>query len=86
MSWRKEYEKYMDKVELKRKAFNKEMIQKLLWFLHDKYGSYRVHGGYVYLDFSKTSMTDFLAAIAPYITHNEIALVKGEIRISLRFC
>lgn len=85
MSWRKEYDKYMDKVAMKRKAFNEEMIPKFLGFLQEKYGTYRVQDGYVYIVLGTVTITEFLEAISPYITHNEVAIVKGEVRVSLRF-
>ena len=82
-----EFEKYLAEIKAKREAFNKEMTPPLLAFLKEEYGSYRVSDGYVYLTLPEDYvLRDFLEAISPYITCNEVTVFQGRVGIRLKFC
>lgn len=82
-----DFDKYMAEIRAKKEAFNKEMTPPLLAFLKERYGSYRVSDGYVYLTLPEDYvLRDFLEAISPYITYNKVTVFQGRVGISLRFC
>lgn len=87
MGWKEDHAEYMKGILAKKEAFNKEMTPPLLAFLKERYGSYRVSSGYVYLTLPEDYvLRDFLDAITPYITCNEVTVFQGRVGIRLRFC
>ena len=81
------FDKYMAEIRAKKEAFNEEMTPPLLAFLKERYGSCRVSDGYVYITLPEDYLLrDFLDAITPYITCNEVTVFQGRVGISLRFC